>query len=189
MSNYYLDIETTGKDPETDKIITIQYQELDRFGNAKGKLIILKEWEKSEKEIVNYFIQRYKGDGNSVFNFVPVGFGLDFEHKFLKAKAKLYGFGDFEILNNPHIDLRSIGVIMCNGNFKDSGLDKISKKPTNGSQVPEWYSNKEYDRIIGYVTLETEAFIELHAWLCKELPVCLQKFKDELSNKSVINTS
>ena len=29
--NYYLDIETTGKDPMQDKIITIQYQKLDRY--------------------------------------------------------------------------------------------------------------------------------------------------------------
>jgi len=30
MTNFYLDIETTGLNPRKDKIITIQYQELDR---------------------------------------------------------------------------------------------------------------------------------------------------------------
>ncbi|KKK91948.1 hypothetical protein LCGC14_2707790, partial [marine sediment metagenome] len=37
MVNYYLDIETTGLDPKTNKIITIQYQRLDsQTGEAVG---------------------------------------------------------------------------------------------------------------------------------------------------------
>jgi uncharacterized protein YprB with RNaseH-like and TPR domain len=67
MTNYYLDIETTGLYPKVDSIITIQFQELDRFVNAKGKLIILKSWQSSEKEIVNHFIQIYRGDNSSKF--------------------------------------------------------------------------------------------------------------------------
>ncbi len=51
MAQHYLDIETTGLDPEIDQIITIQYQELDRnTGEAVGELTILKAWESSEKE-------------------------------------------------------------------------------------------------------------------------------------------
>ena len=39
MGNFYLDIETTGLDPTKDKILTIQYQELDRnTGEAKWEL-------------------------------------------------------------------------------------------------------------------------------------------------------
>ncbi|MDD3126846.1 MAG: ribonuclease H-like domain-containing protein [Candidatus Izemoplasmatales bacterium] len=184
MSNYYLDIETTGLDPKIDSIITIQFQELDRFGNPKGKLIILKSWESSEKEIVNHFIQIYKGNNSSPFNFIAVGFNLNFEHKFLKEKAKQYGFGDFEILDNPSIDLKSIGVLMNNGNFVGSGLDKISGKETDGKQVPEWHKNQEYDKIIEYVTMETKEFIRLYAWLCKEMPNCQKRFREELEDKS-----
>lgn len=181
MANYYLDIETTGLDPKTDSIITIQFQELDRFGNAKGKLIILKSWDSSEKEIVNHFIQIYKGDSPNKFNFIAIGFNLSFEHKFLKEKAKQYGFGDFDILDNPSIDLKPIGVLMNNGNFKDSGLDKISGKETDGKLVPEWYKNQEYDKIIEYITMETREFVKLYAWLCKEMPDCLTKFKQEVN--------
>ena len=44
--NYYLDIETTGLDPLRDKIITIQYMELERnTAKSVGPLKILKEWE------------------------------------------------------------------------------------------------------------------------------------------------
>ena len=57
MTSYYLDIETTGFDPKFDKIITIQYQQLDiASGKPIGNLIILKEWESSEKEILKKFI-------------------------------------------------------------------------------------------------------------------------------------
>lgn len=180
MTNYYLDIETTGLDPKVDSIITIQFQELDRFGNAKGKLIILKSWQSSEKEIVNHFIQIYRGDNSSKFNFVPVGFNLSFEYSFLKEKAKLYGFEDFYLLDNPSIDLRSIGVLMNNGNFVGSGLDKISGKETDGKKVPEWYNNQEYNKIEEYITMETREFIKLYAWLCKEMPNCQKRFRGEL---------
>ena len=45
IMNYYLDIETTGLDPLQDKIITIQYMELERnTGKPVGPLKILKEW-------------------------------------------------------------------------------------------------------------------------------------------------
>ena len=55
--NYYLDIETTGLDELHDKIITIQYMELER-NTAKpiGPLKILKEWESDEKTFLKRFI-------------------------------------------------------------------------------------------------------------------------------------
>ena len=53
MAEYYFDIETYSPrekpDPETDKIITIQFQRIDlKTGEPRGDLIILKEW-KSQK--------------------------------------------------------------------------------------------------------------------------------------------
>ena len=61
MGTFYLDIETTGLDPKKDKIITIQFQELERnTGKAIGELVILKEWESSEKEILEQFISKSK---------------------------------------------------------------------------------------------------------------------------------
>ena len=48
--NYYLDIETTGLDPLQNKIITIQYMELERnTAKPMRPLKILKEWESDEK--------------------------------------------------------------------------------------------------------------------------------------------
>ena len=55
--NYYLDIETTGLDELHNKIITIQYMELERnTAKPTGPLKILKEWESDEKTILNKFI-------------------------------------------------------------------------------------------------------------------------------------
>ena len=55
MPLYYFDIETTGIDPNHDKIITIQYQKLDfQSGEPAGEITILKEWEEqaSEKNLI-----------------------------------------------------------------------------------------------------------------------------------------
>ena len=80
--NYYLDIETTGKDPIQDKIITIQYQKLDRYtAKPTDSLKILKEWESDEKTILTQFISDSNVDG-TIWDFVPFGFNLAFEHKF-----------------------------------------------------------------------------------------------------------
>ena len=75
MPNYYLDIETTGLNPEKDKIITIQYAELDSFTSEQvGELKILKEWESSEKEILRQFVIDSEITKSYPFSFVSVGF-------------------------------------------------------------------------------------------------------------------
>ena len=48
MTYYYLDIETTGFDVENDKIITIQYIELDEK-TAKGIVMVLGLWGDHER--------------------------------------------------------------------------------------------------------------------------------------------
>ena len=56
MPKYYLDIETLGLEPLEDKIVTIQYAEIDYItGDQKSELTILKEWETSEKDILEKF--------------------------------------------------------------------------------------------------------------------------------------
>ena len=84
MGNYYLDIETTGLDEVENKITTIQYVELERgTGKQLGELTILKEWELGEEEMLRKFIEDSPITNNYSFNFVPVGYNLGFEHKFL----------------------------------------------------------------------------------------------------------
>ncbi|MCW1294543.1 MAG: ribonuclease H-like domain-containing protein [Candidatus Parvarchaeota archaeon] len=179
MANYYLDIETTGLDSEKSKIITIQFQELDRFANPIGKLVILKEWESSEKEIIAEFISKSR-ILESVWSFVPFGYNLRFEHKFLLYKSSFYGFPTIDIANNPHIDLFFTGVIMNNGMFKGAALDKITGKPRNGSIIPQWYEHKEYGKIIDYIETETREYLRFANWLYKVLPEILKEFKKNI---------
>ncbi len=182
MGNFYFDIETTGLDAKKDKIITIQYQELDRnTGKSIGDLTILKEWESSERDILDKFIKETKVDSNYAFDFVPTGYNLTFEHNFLKERTAKHSLNPLDILSKPFIDLRAIGILMNNGEFKGSGLDKITGKATDGRMIPIWYQNKEYGEIISYIQNETKAFIEFNEWLYQEMPKCLKKFKEEKS--------
>ena len=184
MATFYLDIETTGLEPAKDKIITIQFQELDRYtGEAIGKLIILKEWESSEKEIISQFIEKSGILEDYDFSFVPLGYNLGFEHNFLKTRSEINNLPHLDILNLPFIDLRAIGILMNDGQFKGSGLTNLTGKKGEGSQVPVFYQNKEYDKIIDYIENETEEFIKFNVWLYKKMPTLLPEFKRDMNVK------
>lgn len=164
MPNFYLDIETTGVNKETDKIITIQYQQIDSFtGKPNGDLIILKEWESSEQSIVEEIY--YKLTSDNVWAFVPVGTNFIFDFTFLFAKFKKYGFKCPELsdylFKKPMIDIKSTLILANNMGFKGSGLDQMSKKQTDGRNVPDWYLGKSYGKIEAYIVQETESFMEV----------------------------
>ena len=175
--NCYLDIETTGLDPLQSKIITIQYMELER-NTAKpiGPLNILKEWESDEKTILKKFISDSGVADKYPFAFIPVGYNLEFEHKFFWQRCMSNGLQPVDILNRPFLDLKTVGVIMNRGEFKGAGLDKLTNKPQSGKNIPRLYDEKNYGEIESYIKKETESFCE---WLVK-LYVKLPKLRDEL---------
>lgn len=180
MGNFYFDIETTGLNSKIDQIITIQYQELHRnTGEAIGNLIILKAWESSEKNILEKFINDSRIADPYPFTFIPSGYNLRFEHDFLKDRTKHHGLDELDILHKPFIDLHPLGILMNKGEFKGSGLDKLTDKPMDGSRIPKWYEQKEYDKIVKYIEDETKAFIKFNAWLYKEMPEFLERYKKE----------
>jgi len=175
--NCYLDIETTGLDPLQSKIITIQYMELER-NTAKpvGPLKILKEWESDEKTILKKFISDSGVGDKYPFAFIPVGYNLEFEHKFFWQRCMSNALQPIDILNKPFLDLKTVGVIMNKGEFKGAGLDKLTNKPQSGKNIPRLYDEKNYGEIESYIKKETESFCE---WLVK-LYVKLPKLRDEL---------
>ena len=180
MPNYYFDIETTGLDPKKDKIVTIQFMELDSFTcQPKGNLVILKEWESSERDILKEFIEHSRITDDYPFSFVPVGYNLKFEHNFLIERTRVNKLQVVDILKRPFIDLIPFGIVMNKGQFKGSGLDKITGKNRPGDMIPKLYAEKNYTEIIKYIENETEEFVKFSSWLYKELPPMLDKFKKE----------
>ena len=180
VGNFYLDIETSGLDATKDKIITIQFVELERnTGKQIGELKILKEWELGEKEVLRQFIIQSSITNSYAFSFVSVGYNLGFEHNFLLERCKVHDLDQIDILHKPFLDLRSVGILMNKGEFKGSGLDKITGKPQNGSMIPQWYTEKKYSEIENYIKIEALEFINFHSWLYGELPSLLEKFKTE----------
>ena len=169
MAEYYFDIETYSPgerpNPETDKIIAMQFQRIDlRSGELRGELTILKEWESSEKEIVTQFFNQFFRDGLSIWNFIPVGFNLNFEWEFLISKFEKYlgkklASKDLHY-KIPHLDLKPIIVLLNDGNFVGASLDKFTNKPHNGKLVKGWYENKQYDKIEQYIRDEAKSFLE-----------------------------
>jgi len=173
---HYLDIETTGTDPYDHDIITIQYARMNdatgrtATGNPDRDLKILKVWEcRSEERLLRQFIAE-SGIVLNEWNFVPLGYNLGFEHKFLAGKAKQYGLKPINVAwQRPHIDLHHVGIIMNRGQFKGSGLDQITSKPHDGSVIPRWYYAREYDKIIDYVRSEFRSFVEFTSLLYENL--------------------
>lgn len=178
MTNYYFDIETTGLNPEKSQIITIQFQKLDYKGNTVGDLTILKSWESSEEEILKELVKRTTIlDMNNPWGFVPVGYNLSFESKFLNYKLNHYNIcNNFDLLQRPHIDLFHMAIIFNQGQFKGSGLDKISGKEGDGFQVIEAHSFGDYNKIIEYIEMETKEFLKLYVHLL----ITCTKFKGNI---------
>jgi len=164
---YYLDLETEGLNPKEDKILTLQYQPLDKEGNPDGNLIILKEWEIGEEEIIKRFLYIFKK-----WEFIPVGMNLSFDFRFLLAKIEKYTGRIIEydeLSNTPHLDIKPILVLMNGGNFKGAKLSNFTSKGQNGIAIPEYYKNKEYDKIINYIDKEADEFIKFYKYLKKNL--------------------
>lgn len=176
MHQYYLDFETTGLSPR-DKIVTIQYQELDaKTGVPKDDLVILKEWKSSEEQIFKTFAKKF--DFDNKWNFVPIGMNLMFELSFIRQKAKDHLDLDLDpddfYRDKPRIDIKSTLVMLNEGQFIGSGLDKFTGKLHGGHVLPAWYKAGEYDRIVDYIEKETVQFIAFYQRLLRFVPQALQ---------------
>ena len=174
--NYYLDIETTGLDELHDKIITIQYMELER-NTAKpvGPLKILKEWESDEKTILTKFISDFVPE--SQWAFVPIGFNLQFEHSFFWQRCISNGLQPVDIFNGPFLDLKTVAVLMNKGEFKGASLHKMTNKPHGGGNIPQLYGEKKYAEIESYIKNETDEFSNFCSRLYVEMPQLLENMK------------
>ena len=126
-----------------------------------------------------------------IWSFIPIGYNLKFEFKFLKAKIPKYNLLPIyktEIIldNKPYIDLHSIGILINDG-FKLSKLSKFTKKNLNGDIIIEYIKNNEWDNIIKYIEDETDAFIDWMKYLSKNLIKIQLKYDKTINNISYCN--
>jgi hypothetical protein len=179
MTNFYIDIETNGRDPNNDQILSIQYQKLDMAtGEARGDLKILTAWgENTERSILEEFIKTSGIMDTNDWAFVPVGFNLKFEDQFLSTRPLIYNLPAIRRLSmdKPILDLKHCAVIINRGNFKGCGLDKLTGKPMNGEIIPIWFKNGEYEKILDYIKTEAREFVEFNKLLYREMPLLVKR--------------
>jgi uncharacterized protein YprB with RNaseH-like and TPR domain len=174
---YYFDTETTGTDPTKHKIITIQWQLLDRSsGEPVGELQILKEWESSEKEILKEFLPKIQCDYR--WNFIAIGKNLLFDFNFLDKRIEKWGLTDFRRFDLAYcqdrvfLDLKHPIVLMNNSQFVgyNEVLDKDGSLEGVNAKMKELYDNEKYDEIIDYIKKEAGITIEAFKMLKKHMP-------------------
>jgi len=172
LVEHYFDIETTGLDPERDKIITIQTQRLvGRTGEPIDEVNILKEWESSEKEIIKKMMPLLTCE--NPFDFIIVGKNLLFDFMFLNKRAEKYGLKGLDMrcfYNRASLDLKPILVMINDGNFK--GYDKVLDKKGKLANVivPKLYKEKKYREIVKYIKEEAKTFTDAYQKLKKDMP-------------------
>ncbi|MCJ2520557.1 MAG: hypothetical protein LN412_06405 [Candidatus Thermoplasmatota archaeon] len=166
MTEYYFDIETEGEDPLQDRIVTIQFQQLEN-GKPLGNFSILAEWEWGEKEIIRSILE--KGLMDVGWDFVPIGNRLSFDITFIVERAERHKLLSWELaqlkfyfFKKPMLDLWPILVLMNRGRFQGSSLTRFSQKKDSGGIVPALYKKGEYEEILRYIEEEREAVLDLY---------------------------
>lgn len=162
---YYFDMETTGDDPQQDRVVTIQYQPLGDDLQLIGLFQVLAEWEWGEKQVIQMAIE--KGILETTWDFVPVGNRLRFDLTFLIERATRWKLIDWDMaklkyywFTKPFIDLGPVLVMLNRGQFTGSSLGAFSDKES-GRHVPKMYREGRYADIVDYVTRERDAAVEL----------------------------
>ena len=168
MTEWYLDIETEGTDPQQDRILTIQCQPLEDQ-RPTGAFQILAEWEWGEKQIVGFILD--KGLLEPTWDFVPVGNRLKFDITFIMQKAEKHGLKKFTReqlryywFSKPMLDLAPFLVMMNRGKFTGSSIAAFTEKP-GSAWVPIWYREGQHAKIIEYVTREKDETLAVLAEL------------------------
>ena len=175
MTDYYLNIETTGTDIENDEILTIQYQQLDtKSGRTESDLIILKSWgDSSEKEILEDFLKIFDPRKDN-FSFIPIGKSLHFVFLMLHNRWKKYGINvplKSLIYDTPNVDIKSILTILNGGMHKGASLNVITGKKNNGVSIHKLYANKDYKGIEDHIVENAENFIKFYQLMKVKLPL------------------
>ncbi|MGC9781338.1 MAG: ribonuclease H-like domain-containing protein [Candidatus Heimdallarchaeota archaeon] len=156
----FLDIETTGL-KSNNEIVLVSLQ-----NGINGEHEMLLSWESNEKEILEELLLRISNFpliGNNKPQIIGYN-SLKFDIPFIICRCiyhKILPYNElYKIFyrNCWHIDL--LQVFMSRNNFYYQKWNNILKAygfpatKGSGSNIPEWYNNKEYDKILKYVDSE-----------------------------------
>jgi hypothetical protein len=76
-----------------------------------------------------------------------------------------------QLLNRPFIDLKHVLVMINGGRFKN--YSRMIGKQEHGINVPLWYRNGQYEKIVDYVEMEARAFVRTYSILKRNLPALM----------------
>jgi len=165
LTLFYFDQETTGDDPQQDRIVTVQFHQLDDRLEPVGLFQIMVDWEWGEKEMLRLILE--KGILQPNWDFVPVGNRLRFDLTFLIERATKWNLIKWDMatlkyywFTKPYLDLQPVLILMNRGQFTGSSLHVFADKEP-GARVPALYRKGAYADIIDYVTQEHDAALEL----------------------------
>ena len=169
MPLFYLDVEAEGEDPRQDRVIMIQYQQLDDELRPLGNFTVLTEWEWGEKEILRLILA--KGVFAESWDFVPVGNRLRFDLTFLMERARHHDLREWspaEIrrfwFDKPMLDVGAAFVLMNAGRFEGSTIERFVDQPRS-RDLPLLYRQGKYQEVLEYVEHEKDATLALLAEL------------------------
>ncbi len=178
MPLFYFDVEAEGEDPQQDRLITVQFQQLTDDLVPVGGLTVLTEWEWGEKEMVRSLLQ--KGLLDPTWDFVPVGNRLRFDLTFVQERAQHHKLREWPFADlrrfwfeKPMLDLGPVLVLMNAGRFEGSSIGAFVDKPPS-AEVPLLYRQGKYGDVLAYVEREKTVTLELLA----ELRAMLTTFGD-----------
>lgn len=162
---YYFDVETTGDDPQQDRIVTVQFQPLGDDLTPAGHFQIMAEWEWGERQVLQMVLE--KGVLEPTWDFVPIGNHIRFDLTFLIERAtkwKLLEWDHSKLkyywFTKPYVDIGVVLVLLNRGTFVGSGLHHFADKES-GAIVPKLYRERRFPAIIEYVTRERDAVFDV----------------------------
>jgi len=182
----YLDIETDSQREEphpTDKIITIQYKEVQK------SLVILKEWEKGElciiREFYDYFKEIVSKDVVQVIGFNLFRFDIPFLlYKLIRSNIDSLDCIIERFRSVYWRDLRYCLYPFNNFSFRGLSEEEVAKRlglkqpEPSSKEIPKLYETGEYEKIITHIESEFKFFEDLNWKLTRGLDDVIARYRE-----------
>ena len=171
MTEYYFDIETEDRDPAKNRVIAVAYQPI-RSDRPGGDLGILKGWELGEASLLKRVLKLgvFEAEPARAFEFIPVGVNLAFDYNFLITRMRKTGVRRWTLSqalevfhSKPMKDMKTALVMMNDGSFVGSGLDRFTRKKRSAGHVMlRLWAERNYQGIEKYIRGEAAGFFEVY---------------------------